>query len=128
LFYPLVLVRELAQQGRGDWQVIAVDAEVDPITHINFDYELRFEDKLIALEVFRLVESKQEIERSKSWGLISNKIAEELVSRGVKGYTIRTPYFFDVPKAKVDPPVAHTHRVKGEPFRLTHASNAVEGT
>ena len=96
------LIRELAQQGRGDWQVIAVDVEVDPITHINFDYELRFEDKLIALEVFRLVESKEEIERSKSWSLISNKLAEELVSRGVKGYTIQTPYFFNVPKSKVD--------------------------
>jgi hypothetical protein len=96
------LISELKQRERGDWNVAATDVEVDPITHINFDYQLQFEDRLIALEVFRLVESKEEIERSKSWSLISNKIAEELVSRGVKGYTIRTPYSFNVPKNKIE--------------------------
>lgn len=100
------LIAELKRQGRGDWEVIATDVEVDPTTHVNFDYQLGSEGKLIALEVFRLVEPKEEIERSKSWSLISNRLAEVLVSRGVKGYTIRTPYSFNVAKNKVDKFVA----------------------
>jgi hypothetical protein len=95
------VIDELKRQGSGEWTVIATDVEVDPATHINFDYQLESEGRSVALEVFRLVESKEEIERSKSWSLISNKLAEELVSRGVAGYTIRTPYAFNVPKNKV---------------------------
>lgn len=51
-------IAELRQQGRGVWKVIATDVEVDPATHINFDYQLESKGDLIALEVFRLVEPK----------------------------------------------------------------------
>lgn len=95
-------IDELARLGRGEWTVTATDVEVDAVTHINFDYQLHSEGISIALEIFRLVESKEEIERSKSWSLISNKLAQELVNRGVTGYTIRTPYAFDVPNNEVE--------------------------
>lgn len=95
-------IAELKRQGRGDWSVASTDVEVDAATHINFDYQLQSEGVSIALEVFRLVESKEEIERSKSWSLISNKLAQELVNRGVTGYTIRTPYAFDVRNSEVE--------------------------
>src|SRR5215467_10273568 len=94
-------IAELKRQGRGDWIVVDTDVEVDPKTRINFDYKLQSEDDFIALEVFRLVPNKQEIERSKSWSLISNSIADELMKRGVKGYTIQTPHSFNVSQNKI---------------------------
>ena len=102
------LISELKQRGRGDWNVIATDVEVDPLTHINFDYQLQFADRLIALEVFRLVESKEEIERSKSWSLISNKIAEELVSRNAYLQEVNNKLIdrFRAMEAKIDQDIA----------------------
>lgn len=94
-------IAELKRQGRGDWRVSSTDVEVESATHINFDYQLQSEGISIALEIFRLVESKEEIERSKSWSLISNALAQKLINRGVTGYTIRTPHAFDVRNKEV---------------------------
>jgi hypothetical protein len=66
-----------------------------------FDYQLQAGTEFIALEIFRLVETPEEIIRSKSWSTIANSIAAELRSRGVKGYTIHTPHNFDVPRLKI---------------------------
>jgi hypothetical protein len=77
---------------------IAVDSDVvvDAQTNRNFDYELKCGDAFIALEIFRLVESQQEIVRSKSWSTIADSIAAELRRKGIKGYTIQTPNAFNV--------------------------------
>src|SRR6266481_5007437 len=90
-------IAELKAQGRGDWTVSDTDVVVDKQTNRNFDYQLQLGTEFIALEIFRLVESKQEIVRGKSWSVIANAIAAELRERGIKGYTIHTPYFFNVP-------------------------------
>ena len=94
-------IAELKAQGRGDWIVSDSDVVVDQQTNRNFDYQLKSGTEFIALEIFRLVESPQEIIRSKSWSTIANSIAAELRKRGVKGYTIHTPHVFDVPRLKI---------------------------
>jgi hypothetical protein len=95
-------VAALKAEGRGDWVVSNTDVVVDEKINLNFDYQLQRGPESIALEVFRLVDSKEEIERQKSWDLISNSIAAELRKRGVKGFTISTPNTFNVPPNKVE--------------------------
>src|SRR5712691_1457421 len=94
-------IAELKAQGRGDWTVSDSDVVVDKQTNRNFDYQLQCGAEFIALEIFRLVENREEIIRSKSWSTIANAIAAELRKRGVKGYTIHTPHVFDVPRPKI---------------------------
>ncbi len=91
----------LESQGRGVWIVSDTDVVVDQPTNRNFDYQLHCETGFIALEIFRLVESQEEIVRQKSWSKISDSIATELRKRGIKGYTILTPHVFDVPRIKI---------------------------
>lgn len=74
---------------------------MDKATNRNFDYQLQSGGSRIALEIFRLVEGKEELVRQKTWSIVANSIAAELRKRGVKEYTIRVPYFFDVPAAKI---------------------------
>src|ERR1700730_4329333 len=95
-------VAALKAEGRGDWMVSNIDVVVDEKINLNFDYQLQRGPDSIALEVFRLVDSKEEIERQKTWDLISNSIAAELRRRGVKGFTILTPHTFNVPPNRVE--------------------------
>jgi hypothetical protein len=101
-------IAELKALGRGDWIVSDTDVVVDPRTNRNFDYQLRSGTQLIALEIFRLVETRAELIRQKSWSTIANSIAAELRKRGIKGYTILSPYFFDVPRLKIPAFVSQT--------------------
>ena len=101
-------IAELKGQGRGDWTVSDTDVVVDKQTNRNFDYQLQRGSEFIALEIFRLVESKQEIVRGKSWSTIANAIAAELRKRDIKGYTIHTPHFFNVPRLKIPDFVSKT--------------------
>jgi hypothetical protein len=94
-------IADLKAQGRGDWIVSDSDVVVDKQTNRNFDYQLQSGTEFIALEIFRLVENREEIIRSKSWSTIANSIAAELRTRGIKGYTIHTPHAFDVPRLKI---------------------------
>lgn len=94
-------IAALKAEGRGNWIVSDTDVVVDKQTNRNFDYQLKCGNELIALEIFRLVENREEIIRSKSWSTIANGIAAELRRRGIKGYTIHTPYVFDVPRLKI---------------------------
>jgi hypothetical protein len=94
-------IASLKDTGRGDWTVSDTDVVVDKATNRNFDYQLQSGGSRIALEIFRLVESKEELVRQKTWSTVANSIAAELRKRGVKEYTIRVPYAFDVPAAKV---------------------------
>jgi hypothetical protein len=94
-------IGDLKAGGRGDWVVSDTDVIVDKQTNRNFDYQLQCGPDFIALEIFRLVETREEIIRSKSWSTIANAIAAELRKRGVKGYTIDTPHTFNVPRLKI---------------------------
>lgn len=95
-------IADLKAQGRGNWILSDCDVVVDKQTNRNFDYQLQSGTDLIALEVFRLVDSKQEIERQKLWSLISDSLVTELRNRGVKGFTILIPNSFNVPLNKVE--------------------------
>jgi hypothetical protein len=64
-------IAELKALGRGDWIVADTDVVVDPRTSRNFDYQLRSGTQLIALEIFRLVETRAELIRQKSWSTIA---------------------------------------------------------
>lgn len=86
----------LKEQGRGDWVVSRTDVVVDQQTNINFDYELRSGEQHIALEIFRLVETKEEIIRSRDWTTITEQITARLRKKRIKGYTILVPYNFQV--------------------------------
>src|ERR1700730_13145747 len=94
-------VAELKAQGRGESIVVDSDVVVDAQTNRNFDYQVKCGDDFIALEIFRLVESQQEIVRSKSWSTIADSIAAELRRKGIKGYTIQTPNAFNVSRRKI---------------------------
>jgi hypothetical protein len=94
-------IADLKAQGRGDWIVSDSDVVVDKQTNRNFDYQLQCGTDFIALEIFRLVEKREEIIWSKSWSTIANSIAAELRTRGIKGYTIHAPNAFDVPRLKI---------------------------
>jgi len=93
-------IADLKAQGRGDWIVSDSDVVVDK-TNRNFDYQLQAGTEFIALEIFRLVETREEIIRHKSWNTIANSIAAELRRRGVKGCTIHTPHTLNVPRLKI---------------------------
>jgi hypothetical protein len=94
-------IADLKAQGRGDWIVSDSDVVVDKRTNRNFDYQLRSGTEFIALEIFRLVEHREEIIRSKSWSTIANAIAAELRRKSIKGYTIHTPSLFNVPRRRI---------------------------
>jgi hypothetical protein len=94
-------ITALKDVGRGDWIVSDSDVVVDKQTNHNFDYQLKSGNDFIALEIFRLVDTEQEIVRQKSWSRIANAIAAELRTRGIKGYTIHTPHVLDVPRLKI---------------------------
>jgi hypothetical protein len=60
----------------------------------NYDYELTGTDgSKLAVELFRLVESEENIKQSRSWSRVAQKLKEELLGRRVKGYMISTPVF-----------------------------------
>ena len=94
-------IAALKAEARGDWIVSDTDVVVNKQTNRNFDYQLNCGNEFIALEIFRLVEKREEIIRSKSWSTIANGIAAELRKRGVKGYTIHTPNAFNIPRPKI---------------------------
>ncbi len=54
-------IADLKTQGRGDWIVSDSDVVVDKQTNRNFDYQLQCGTDFIALEIFRLVEKREEI-------------------------------------------------------------------
>jgi hypothetical protein len=66
------------------------------MTGRNFDYELRYRSKRIALEIMRL--TPDDLAKAIAQYEISTAIGAELIRRGVKDVTIWTPSF-NVPKA-----------------------------
>ena len=94
-------IAELKAQGRGDWSVTETDVVVDKQSNRYFDYRLQCRDEFIALELFRLVENEQDLARNKIWSTVANGIAAELRKRGIKGYTIHSPNYFNVSRSKI---------------------------
>lgn len=94
----------VAQERGTPYVTTDVDVLVDPATGRDFDFELTpLNNGLpkMALEIFRMVESEDEVEARSFHGRIWEKLKEELDSRGVRDYLIRTPARFEMPKAKV---------------------------
>src|ERR1700685_2001032 len=60
----------------------------------NYDYELTgADDDKIAVELFRRVESEEDLKRQRAWGLVIAKLKEEVERRKLKGYMVSTPVF-----------------------------------
>lgn len=82
-------IAALKAMGHGEWTVSGCEVIVDVVTGRNFDYELRSGTKQgIALEIFRLLDSGEEVARQKLWARVANSIASELRKRGTRGYSI----------------------------------------
>lgn len=78
------------------------DVVVNPVTGGNFDYQLQTQtgDKM-AVEIFRLVNSEEELAQQRTWNNVVEHLKKELLNRGVKGYLISTPEIFKVRKGEV---------------------------
>lgn len=88
----LRFITHLQNAGRGTFGITGRDVPVP--NGQNFDYELTDSNGgKMAVELFRLVESEEEIKRSRAWGQVIQKLRGELSSRNVKGYLISTPVF-----------------------------------
>lgn len=60
----------------------------------NFDYELTdTSGGKCAVELFRLVESEEDLGQGRAWGQVTEKLKEEIKSRNLKGFLINTPLF-----------------------------------
>lgn len=60
----------------------------------NFDYEITsIEGKKYAVELFRMVESEQDIANSRGWNEVIGELRKETDKRDLKGYMIYTPSF-----------------------------------
>ncbi|MGA2964857.1 MAG: hypothetical protein ABSD64_01510 [Terriglobales bacterium] len=60
----------------------------------NYDYELTGVDgDKLAVELFRLVESEQDLKRQKAWSRVIQKLKDEVLRRKLKGYMVSTPVF-----------------------------------
>jgi len=101
----------LGQERATTYAITGRDVVVNPTTNENFDYRLQNQDGAkIAVEIFRLVESGEELARHKVFGSFIKELKTELLTRGVKGYLISTPEFV---MKKRDIP-AHSTRLAGE--------------
>lgn len=83
----------LQREHREQWRVLDEDVVVDAASGRNFDYQLGSDERRIALEIFRLVEDQHDLARQKVWGEVVQLLKQELTSRGIKDYLIRTPSF-----------------------------------
>jgi len=94
-----LFLRHLDRERGEKWEVSSQDVVTEPKTRRDFDYELRFGPKLIALEIMRLVMDKKNLAKSVSSSEISGALVKELMRRGVRDFIIWTPSF-SVSKAR----------------------------
>src|SRR5262249_14648223 len=91
--------REYLSRDRAvTFAVSGRDVVVDPITNENFDYQLTsiIGDK-IAVEIFRLIESGEELASGKVWSQVVALLKHELTKQGIKGYLIVLPREIRIP-------------------------------
>lgn len=61
---------------------------------MSFDYQLQNQDGIkVAVEIFRLIESGEELAKQKVFWSFIDQLKKELLTRGVKGYIVSTPEF-----------------------------------
>jgi len=94
-----LFLRHLGRERGEEWEVSSQDVVTEPKTRRNFDYELRFGSKLIALEIMRLVMGSKSLPKSVAFSEISRALGEELMRRGVRDFIVWTPSF-SVSKAR----------------------------
>jgi len=87
--------RGYLEQSRGlTFGITGRDFVVDPKTNENFDFQLQDQNgQALAVELFRLVESGEDLARSRVWHTMSCYIKEETEKKGLKGYLVYTPQF-----------------------------------
>jgi hypothetical protein len=73
-------ISALKAMGRADWIVSDTDV-VDDRTNRNFDSQLRSGDSLIALEIFRLVQTQVESVRQRSWSKMAKARTNNVKAR-----------------------------------------------
>ncbi len=113
----------LGQERAITYAVTDRDVVVNPATNENFDYQLQTQDGAkIAVELFRLIESGEELARQKVFGSFIQELKKELLTRGVKGYLISTPEFV---VKKRDIPV-HSTRLAGEIEQAVKNNSEIE--
>ena len=95
--------REFLSRERGvTFGVSGRDVVVDPTTNENFDYQLTSNTgNQIAVEIFRLVESGDDLASDKVWSQVVALLKEELIRTGVTGYVIALPRKIGIPLREV---------------------------
>ncbi len=84
----------LGRERTLTYAITGRDVVVNPSTGENFDYQLQTQDGTkVAVEIFRLVESGEDLAKWKIWRSVIDHLKNELLSRGIKGYFISTPEF-----------------------------------
>jgi len=119
----------LGLERKTAFAITGRDVEVNSVTHENFDYQLQSQDGAkIAVELFRLIESGEELARQKVFSEFVEKLKTELLTRGVKGYFISTPEFLlkkrDIPAytARIATELEQAVKNNGEAKEFEHAS------
>ena len=113
----------LGQERATTYAITDRDVVVNPATNENFDYQLQTQDGAkIAVELFRLVESGEELARQKVFGSFIQELKKELLTRGVKGYLISTPEFV-MKKRDIS---AHSTRLADEIERAVKSNGEAE--
>jgi hypothetical protein len=95
--------REFLSRERGvTFGISGRDVVVDPATNENFDYQLTSNTgNQIAVEIFRLVESGDDLAGDKVWSQVVALLKEELIRAGVTGYVIALPRKIGIPLREV---------------------------
>jgi hypothetical protein len=92
----------LGQARSCSFIITGRDVIVDPISRENFDYKLTSSTgQMLAVEIVRLVESKEELVSSKIWSQIVDELKKELIKRGISGYVISLPLHLNIPRREI---------------------------
>lgn len=85
----------LSQVRRFTYGITNKDVVVNIKTGENFDYQLQSETgEKVAVELFRMVESGDDLAESRMWHQVSGFLREAIQKKGLKGYLVYTPHFF----------------------------------
>ncbi|MEO6544232.1 MAG: hypothetical protein ABIP05_09320, partial [Nitrospiraceae bacterium] len=95
--------RDFLSRERGvTFAISGRDVVVDPTTNENFDYQLTSStDNQIAIEIFRFVESGEDLASDKVLSQVVALLKEELTKTGVNGYSIALPRRIGIPLREI---------------------------
>lgn len=89
----------LRESRSEQWEVLNEDHVVDKKKNLNFDYQLGFQKKRIALEICYLTDRSSDIGGQKSRRDIQDYLTNELSSRSLGGYWGSSPLSVHEPKS-----------------------------